>query len=130
MTKQIGVSTSSRVSLEDITPEVKQAVRDAGIDEGQCLIFVPHTTCGVTINENADPDVKRDIIKELNSIVPFDDNYRHMEGNSAAHIKASMMGFQAVIPISRGQLTLGTWQDIYLCEFDGPRHRKVIIQIQ
>lgn len=129
MTKQIGVSTSSRVSLEDITPEVKQAVRDAGIDEGQCLIFIPHTTCGVTINENADPDVKRDIIKELNSIVPFDDNYRHMEGNSAAHIKASMMGFQAVIPISRGKLTLGTWQDIYLCEFDGPRQRKVIIQI-
>ncbi|MCF7944419.1 MAG: secondary thiamine-phosphate synthase enzyme YjbQ [Spirochaetia bacterium] len=130
MTKQIGVSTSSRVSLENITPEVKQAVRDAGIDEGQCLIFVPHTTCGVTINENADPDVKRDIIKELNSIVPFDDNYRHMEGNSAAHIKASMMGFQTVIPISRGQLTLGTWQDIYLCEFDGPRHRKVIIQVK
>jgi len=130
MTKKIQISTSGRTAFEDITSQVKQAVREADAEEGQCLVYVPHTTCGITINENSDPDVRQDIIAELSKIVPFEDGYRHMEGNSAAHIKSSMMGFHAVVPVSGGRLMLGTWQGIYLCEFDGPRSRSVIIQVR
>ncbi len=90
-----------------------------------CLVFVPHTTCGITINENADPDVQRDILMELDKIVPLRDGYRHSEGNSAAHIKASAMGSSVIIPVVQGKLVLGIWQGVYLCEFDGPRPRNV-----
>ena len=127
--KRIGVSSSSRCEMIDITASVQAHIRNSGIEEGACLIYCPHTTAGLTINENADPDVKTDMIKEINKIVPFDDAYRHMEGNSAAHIKATFTGFHLMIPLHKGELSLGTWQGIYFCEYDGPRNRNFHIQI-
>ncbi len=123
------VSTKSKTELVDISREVQQAVNKTGIDDGICTVYIPHTTCGVTINENADPTVQRDILMELNKVIPFDDGYRHMEGNSAAHIKASLMGASVSIPVSGGKMLLGTWQGIYLCEFDGPRSRSVTVSV-
>jgi secondary thiamine-phosphate synthase enzyme len=129
MIKEISVKTSSRVELIDITHLVEKVVSESKIKSGLCIIYVPHTTAAVTINENADPSVRRDITSELNKIVPFDDNYSHLEGNAAAHIKASIIGPSENILVDGGSLVLGTWQGIYFCEFDGPRHRKVIIKI-
>jgi secondary thiamine-phosphate synthase enzyme len=129
MTKEISVKTSSRVELIDITHLVDKVISESKVKSGLCTIYVPHTTAAVTINENADPSVRSDIIKELNKIVPFDDNYSHLEGNAAAHIKASMIGPSENILVDGGSLILGTWQGIYFCEFDGPRNRKVIIKI-
>ena len=123
------LNSSRKVELIDITSSVGSIVAKSDIVNGICTVFVPHTTAGITINENADPDVRADIIKELNKIVPLDDNYAHNEGNSAAHIKASMMGFSQNIIIENGSLQLGTWQGIYFCEFDGPRTRKVWVKI-
>ncbi|HEX3029600.1 MAG TPA: secondary thiamine-phosphate synthase enzyme YjbQ [Clostridia bacterium] len=123
------VNTPSRTCLIDITSRIQEAVGDSGIRSGICTVFIPHTTAAVTINENADPDVVSDITKEINKIVPFNDGYAHMEGNSAAHIKASLFGFSEQIIIEDGRLVLGTWQGIYFCEFDGPRTRKVHIKI-
>jgi secondary thiamine-phosphate synthase enzyme len=97
--------------------------------EGLCQIFIPHTTAAVTINENADPSVKRDILKELNKVIPFDDNYHHSEGNSAAHIKSSLTGPSLTIIVHQSRLKLGTWQGIYFCEFDGPRHRQIWVKL-
>jgi secondary thiamine-phosphate synthase enzyme len=114
--------------MVDITGKVQQIVNASGVRSGVCTVFIPHTTAGITINENADPDVVSDIIKEVNKIVPFEDRYAHSEGNSAAHIKASMFGFSQQIIIEDGRLVLGTWQSIYFCEFDGPRNRKVYIK--
>ena len=125
----IPVRSSSHCEMIDISTAVQSHIRDCGIDEGVCLIYCPHTTAGLTINENADPDVKTDMIKEINKIVPFEDAYRHMEGNSAAHIKATFTGFHLMIPVHKGRLTLGTWQGIYFCEYDGPRSRNVQVQI-
>lgn len=125
----IPVQTSGSNEFVNISAQVKKITADSGIENGLCVIYVPHTTCGVSINEAADPDVVKDILMELNKIVPHNDNYLHYEGNSAAHIKTSMMGSSVSIPISGSQLTLGTWQGIYLCEFDGPRNRKVYIQL-
>jgi secondary thiamine-phosphate synthase enzyme len=125
----IPVRTDSRTQLKDITPEIKECVRKSGVKNGICVVFVPHTTAGVTINENADPDVKRDILYEINKVIPFEDGYRHMEGNSAAHIKASLFGFSEHLIIENGSLVLGTWQNVYFCEFDGPRNRKVYVKI-
>jgi secondary thiamine-phosphate synthase enzyme len=113
----------------NITPQIQEAVKSSGVRNGVCTVFVPHTTAGVTINENADPDVVSDMLKEINKIVPFDDNYSHMEGNSAAHIKASLFGFSQQVIINEGRLVLGTWQSIYFCEFDGPRNRNKHINI-
>ena len=127
--KQISVRTSSRVELIDITHLVEKVTSESKIKSGLCTIYVPHTTAAVTINENADPSVRSDIIAELNKIVPFDDNYSHLEGNAAAHIKASMIGPSENILVDGGSLVLGTWQGIYFCEFDGPRSRKVMIKI-
>jgi len=124
---QFTVRTKSQVEMIDITSRVHDALVQTYVKDGVCQIFIPHTTAGVTINENADPAVVRDIIKELNKIVPMDDHYEHSEGNSAAHIKASLMGFSVLVPVEAGKLTLGTWQGIYLCEFDGPRPRKVYV---
>ena len=121
----IAVKTSARTELVDITAEVQAAVREAGIRDGLCMVFVPHTTAAVTINENADPTVKADILKVLNKVIPWDDGYRHGEGNSAAHIKSSLVGASELIAIAGGKLQLGTWQGIFFCEFDGPRRRKV-----
>ncbi len=130
MTRQIGIETKKHVEMAEITTQVRSIVHEANVDEGYCMVFVPHTTCGITLNENADPDVKSDIIKEMNKIVPLDDGYAHLEGNSAAHIKSVMTGFTVMIPIVKGEMAIGQWQGIYLFEFDGPRTRRVIIQVK
>lgn len=129
MLKELRVTTNKETEFVDITREVARVVSESGIEEGLCQIFIPHTTAGVTINENADPDVQRDMLYELNKVIPFNDGYHHMEGNSAAHIKSSMMGFSQTVIIHHNKLLLGTWQGIYFCEFDGPRNRKVYIKI-
>jgi secondary thiamine-phosphate synthase enzyme len=123
------VSTRSRSQMMDITSEVSRKVADSGISDGVCVVFVSHTTAGITINENADPDVTADILNTLDSEIPWNNNYRHSEGNSAAHIKASLMGSSVSVIIDSGKLALGTWQGIYFCEFDGPRTRKVFVQV-
>ncbi|WP_020611246.1 secondary thiamine-phosphate synthase enzyme YjbQ [Sediminispirochaeta bajacaliforniensis] len=125
----LNIKTSGKSDMVDITGEITSAVRESGVRNGICMVYIPHTTCAVTINENADPAVKHDIMAELDKIVPWKDAYHHMEGNSAAHIKSSMFGFSQTIPITEGALPLGTWQGIYLCEFDGPRSRTVSVQI-
>ena len=129
MMKQVSVKTSSRVELIDITHLVEKVVSGSKIKSGSCTVYVPHTTAAVTINENADPSVRSDITKELNKIIPFDDNYSHLEGNAAAHIKASIIGATETIFIDGGSLVLGTWQGIFFCEFDGPRNRKVLVKV-
>jgi len=113
----------------DITDAVQKAVSDSGVKEGVCIIYAPHTTAGITINENADPSVKKDILAELNKLIPFDDNYSHLEGNAAAHIKSSIVGCSQSVIVSNGRLVLGTWQGIFFCEFDGPRSRRVFVQV-
>ncbi len=123
------VKTGSRTEMVDITSQVRQAVVASGVREGFCLLFVPHTTAAVTINESADPSVPADILATLNKIVPWDDGYRHLEGNSAAHLKTTLVGASEWIAIANGQLTLGTWQGIFFCEFDGPRTRKLHVHI-
>jgi len=124
------VRSSQRVQLIDITSEVAQVVRESGLDEGICLVFVPHTTAAVTINENADPSVGRDLLMKLNQLVPRDDAYTHSEGNSDAHVKSTLVGCSEVIPVRNGELVLGTWQGIYFCEFDGPRQRRCIVVVK
>lgn len=119
------VRTRSRVEMVDITSEVAEAIRAEGIDDGLAVVFVPHTTAGVTINENADPDVTRDIVAELNRLIPRSGDYAHAEGNSDAHIKSSLFGPSLVLIVSGGRPVLGTWQAVYFCEGDGPRQRKV-----
>ena len=123
------ITTSKHTQMLDITPQVQQAVTDSGVTDGVCVVFIPHTTAAVTINENADPDVVRDLTMEIDKIVPWEDGYAHFEGNSAAHLKSSLYGFSEEVIIEDGRLLLGTWQDIYFCEFDGPRNRKVIVKI-
>jgi len=127
--REIRISTSSRTELLDITREVQKAVAESGVRDGVCHVYVPHTTAGITINENADPSVRQDILTELNKIVPFQDNYKHLEGNAAAHIKASLVGNSQMILVEAGKLLLGTWQGIFFCEFDGPRSRRVITRV-
>lgn len=124
------LQTRSATELVDITGEVQALVTASHVQEGLCVVYVPHTTAGVTLNEAADPSVKADLLMELNKIVPFQDRYQHREGNSAAHIKATLVGSSVTIPISGGSLALGTWQGIYFCEFDGPRRRQVWVRIQ
>ena len=123
------VKTGAHTQMLDITRLVEDAVEKSGVKNGICTIFVPHTTAAVTINENADPDVVRDFIMEINKIVPWEDGYRHMEGNAAAHLKSSMIGFSEQVIIEDGRLLLGTWQGIYFCEYDGPRSRNLILKI-
>lgn len=123
------VKTSKHTQMLDITRKVQRTVTESGVRDGICTVFIPHTTAAVTINENADPDVVRDFTMELNKIVPWEDGYHHMEGNSAAHLKSSMIGFSEQIIIEDGRLLLGTWQGIYFCEFDGPRSRKCFVKI-
>jgi len=127
--KEIKVSSRSRSQMVDITRNVQEIVTESEVKNGVCYIFVPHTTAGITINENADPSVVADILHETDKIVPWEDGYKHIEGNSAAHIKASMMGFSQTVFVENGRLVLGTWQGIYLCEFDGPRTRKVLVKV-
>ena len=129
MLHSFNVQTQSQTEFLDITRQIQTVVSDHHIQNGLCQIFIPHTTAGITINENADPSVRHDMIMELNKVIPFDDNYHHMEGNSAAHIKSSLMGVSLSVIIDQGRLILGTWQGIYFCEFDGPRHRRVHIKV-
>ncbi len=125
--KEISVQTHSRVEMIDITTSVQKTIRDEGIQSGICLVYTPHTTAAITINENADPDVPRDILAALDKEVPLSANYRHAEGNSAAHVKSSLIGASEMVIIENGRLVLGTWQSVFFCEFDGPRTRKVFI---
>ncbi len=119
------VQTQRRVSFVDVTRDVAALVRDAG--DGAAMVFVPHTTAGVTINEDADPSVRADIEMALERLVPHDLPFTHLEGNSDAHVKASLMGSSVLVPVSGGALQLGTWQGIYFAEFDGPRRRRVLV---
>ena len=128
MLKEFSIRTNQQVELVKLTGQVQKLLEESGVQEGICHVYVPHTTAGITINEGADPDVIRDMTMELNKIVPLEDGYRHAEGNSAAHIKASMMGSSVSIIIENGKLVLGTWQAIFFCEFDGPRTRRVLVR--
>ncbi len=129
MLDKLEIRTGAHSCLVDITAQVERVVRQHRIEEGVCYIFVPHTTAGVTINENADPTVQSDLLAELGKIVPWEDQYSHSEGNSAAHIKASLMGSCQTVFVSRDRLQLGTWQGIYFAEFDGPRTRQVWVKV-
>ncbi|MCF7792746.1 MAG: secondary thiamine-phosphate synthase enzyme YjbQ [Candidatus Cloacimonetes bacterium] len=129
MLKMINVSTSSRQQMVDVTSQVNKILRESGIKNGIITLFVPHTTAAVTINENADPTVPRDMLFSLEKISPIYKEFRHLEGNSDAHVKSSLIGCDQQIIVENGQLVLGTWQDIYFCEFDGPRNRKLYIKI-
>ncbi len=128
--KTLEVKTASRQQVLDLTGEVARAVAQSGVVEGLCHLFVPHTTAGVTINENADPDVKRDILMALDKLVPDDPEFRHAEGNSAAHIKSLLSGASATLMVSAGRLELGSWGGVYFCEFDGPRPRRLLVRVQ
>lgn len=125
---QFTVKTNARVEMIDVTGMIRAQLREQKIKNGLCHVFVPHTTAAVTINENADPDVPRDIITILDRIVPLTGNYRHAEGNSAAHVKASLIGASELVMVENGDLVLGTWQSVFFCEFDGPRTRKLLIK--
>jgi secondary thiamine-phosphate synthase enzyme len=129
LTKRFSVPTHARMEMINIDRQVRQAVAESGVRAGICHVFVPHTTAGVTINENADPAVADDILMEIDTVIPLKASYRHEEGNSAAHIKSSLTGCAQTIPIEDGRLLLGTWQSIFFCEFDGPRQREVVVQI-
>ena len=126
--QEIAIQTESRTQFVNITDRVQSAVRALGLKIGVIGVFVPHTTAGITINENADPDVVGDMAGALERMVPWRADYRHGEGNAAAHVKASLMGSSVRVPVEGGRLCLGTWQAIYFCEFDGPRHRQVWVQ--
>ena len=115
--------------MVNIDRQVQEVIRESGVKEGICVLWVPHTTAGITINENADPAVVRDIIYEVNKLIPFQDQYHHMEGNSAAHIKSTLFSPSLTIIITNGRPVMGTWQSIYFCEFDGPRHRHLIVKV-
>ncbi len=129
MIHRFKVKTSEGSEMLDITREVAAVVRESGAEDGVCHVFVPHTTCGLTINENADPDVKRDIIAKLEDTIREDFDYRHGEGNSPAHIKSALVGASLSVFVEDGTLQLGTWQGLYLCEYDGPRTREVWVKV-
>jgi len=129
-TKTLEVRTHGREEMVDITDLVRREIAEAGMKDGVATVFVPHTTAGVTINENADPDVVHDVLAALDHAVPLRQGfYQHGEGNSAAHAKSSLVGCSIAIPVSGGRMTLGTWQAVYFCEFDGPRSRRVIVTV-
>jgi secondary thiamine-phosphate synthase enzyme len=126
--RTINISTSSRSDMIDITTKIQEIISDMKIQNGVITVYVPHTTCAVTINEGADPSVQEDIMNELDKVIPWNDGYKHREGNSAAHIKTSLVGSSENLIVENGQVQLGTWQKIFLCEYDGPRTRKVWIK--
>ena len=127
--KSLSLKTNSQFDMIDITSHIQNIVYDSGIVDGIVQIFIPHTTAAVTINEGADPSVPKDMIKELDKIIPLRDNYLHMEGNSAAHIKSTLVGASEMVMIENGSLVLGTWQALFFCEFDGPRQIKVFVNV-
>jgi secondary thiamine-phosphate synthase enzyme len=126
---EITVKTTAQTELIDVTSRVEEALRLAHVQSGICLLYIPHTTAAVTINESADPSVARDILMALNQMVPWKADYRHREGNSPAHIKASLIGSSELVAVENGRLVLGTWQGIFFCEFDGPRTRHMYLKI-
>lgn len=125
--KKLQIKTQAKQEIIEITDRVARAVRESALSDGLCTIFVPHTTAAVTINENADPAVKEDILSALGRLVPAGPHYKHAEGNAHAHIRASLLGHSVTVPVEAGRLVLGTWQGILFCEFDGPRQREVWI---
>jgi secondary thiamine-phosphate synthase enzyme len=127
--RQFSIRTRARAEMTDITGRVRQVLREEGWRDGVCVVFVPHTTAAVTINENADPAVPRDILAGLERLAPRDAGYRHAEGNADAHIKASLVGSSVTVCVAGGELVLGTWQSVFFCEFDGPRTRQVVMQV-
>lgn len=127
--RTIAVSTTRRTELLDVTAEVSRVVGDSGVSSGICTVYVPHTTAGVTVNENDDPNVARDIETALDRMVPKDKSYTHLEGNADAHIKSSLVGVSQTIQIENGKLLLGRWQAIFFCEFDGPRRRELWVRV-
>ena len=129
MIKFLAIKSKKQIETIDITPEVRRVINDLGVREGICTIFVPHTTAGITINEGADPDVMRDFIDKLDELIPLEGGYLHAEGNSAAHIKTSIVGSSVHIMVDKGEPVLGTWQSVFFCEFDGPRERKVQVKV-
>ncbi|HBB67209.1 MAG: hypothetical protein A2X28_03930 [Elusimicrobia bacterium GWA2_56_46] len=129
MVHKFKVRTSGKSEMADISREIAGIVRENGLESGVCHVFVPHTTCGLAINENADPDVRRDIMARLNESVPEDFPYRHSEGNSPAHIKSVLVGASLTVFVEDGALQLGTWQGLYLCEYDGPRSREIWVKL-
>jgi len=126
----LSVTTRDRSEMIDITPRIEEELKKSGLKDGLCFLFVPHTTAGITINESADPSVATDIQAMLNKLIPWEEPYRHSEGNSAAHIKSSLIGNSVMIFVESGHLKLGTWQGIFFCEFDGPRSRKLYVKFQ
>ena len=127
--ERIRLRTRSAQCLEDVTQQVNEAVRASGVDEGVCHLFVPHTTAGLVINENDDPDVGRDLLEKLEALVPSDASYHHYEGNAHAHIKSSLVGQSAAAPVAAGRLALGRWQAVFFAEFDGPRERELLVTV-
>jgi secondary thiamine-phosphate synthase enzyme len=127
--ERIRLRTQSAQCLEDVTEQVNDAVRRSGVEEGVCHLFVPHTTAGLVINENADPDVGRDLLEKLEALVPSDASYHHLEGNAHAHIKSTLVGQSAAAPVAGGRLALGRWQAVFFAEFDGPREREVLVTV-
>jgi secondary thiamine-phosphate synthase enzyme len=127
--KTISIRTNKRNELVDITDEVRRLVRESGVKEGICVLFCPHTTAGLTINENADPSVRLDISDHLSELVPERKRYKHLEGNADSHIKSVLVGQSLSLIIENGDIVLGTWQGVFFCEFDGPRNRKVLVKI-
>ena len=129
MIQTFQVKSSGRTDGIDITASVQEAVQKSGVKDGVCFVFIPHTTAAVTLNENADPSVTQDLVMAFEKIVPLEDRYRHLEGNSPAHIKSSLVGCSQIVFVESGKLVLGTWQGIFFCEFDGPRVRKVYVKV-
>ena len=129
MLRYIDVTTQKRTHFEEITDEVQEVIDELNVKDGMCYLYVPHTTAGIFINENADPDVKWDVEQILDKLVPWEGDYKHIEGNTAAHMKSILVGTNTFVPIKNGKLMLGTWQGIFLAEFDGPRTRKVIVKV-
>jgi secondary thiamine-phosphate synthase enzyme len=129
MMTELTIPTGTQAELVDITPRVREVVHDSGVVDGVCYLFVPHTTAGLTLNENWDPSVRGDILRALERIVPRSADYRHAEGNSPAHIKATLTGFDLTLMVDEGDLVLGTWQGVYLAEYDGPRQRRVLVRV-
>ena len=129
MQKEISISTDKRNQLIDITPEINKIIKESRIKQGICIVYCPHTTAAITINESADPDVQEDILTHLSKLIPKNPDFKHSEGNSDSHIKSSLIGASETIIIKDSELILGTWQNIYFAEFDGSRKRKVIIKI-
>ncbi|MCX7044873.1 MAG: secondary thiamine-phosphate synthase enzyme YjbQ [Candidatus Sumerlaeota bacterium] len=127
--EELAIATSQREEWIDVTPQIEPLVRKSGLRQGACLLWVPHTTAGITIQENADPDVVRDCLMALDRMVPASLPFRHSEGNSTAHVKSVLTGVSVAIPILDGRLALGTWQCVYFCEYDGPRRRRLLVSL-